>query len=41
MIILEVVKSLKDKSATVVFFFKLKRKKKRGGKMGKTSSHFV
>ena len=36
MVILEVVKSLKDKSATVVFFFKLKRKQKRGGKWEKS-----
>ena len=28
---LEVVKSLNDKIATVPFFFKLERKKKRGG----------
>ena len=35
MVILEVVKSLNDKSATVVFFFKLKGKQKRGGKRGK------
>ena len=35
MVILEVVKSLNDKSATMVFFFKLKRKQKRGGKRGK------
>ena len=35
MVILEVVKSLNDKSATVVFFFKLKRKQKRGRKRGK------
>ena len=35
MVILEVVKSLNDKSATAVFFFKLKRKKKLGGEMGK------
>ena len=35
MVILDVVKSLNDKSATVVFFFKLKRKQKRGGKRGK------
>ena len=41
MVILEVVKSLNDKSATVVFFFKLKRKQKRGREEGKTSSHFV
>ena len=40
MVILEVVKSLNDKSATVVFFFKLNRKQKRGGEEGKTSSHF-
>ena len=41
MVILEVVKSLNDKSATMVFFFKLKRKQKRGGEEGKTSSHLV
>ena len=35
MVILEVVKSLNDKSATVVFFFKLKRNQKRGGERGK------
>ena len=35
MVILEVVKSLNDKSAIVVFFFKLKRKQKRGGERGK------
>ena len=35
MVILEVVKSLNNKSATVVFFFKLKRKQKRGEEMGK------
>ena len=35
MVILEVVKSLNDKSATVVFFFKLKRKQKRGEERGK------
>ena len=34
-VILEVVKSLNDKSATVVFFFKLKRNHKRGGERGK------
>ena len=31
MVILEVVKSLNDKIATVAFFFKLERKQKRGG----------
>ena len=35
MVILKVVKSLNEKSVTVVFFFKLKRKQKRGGEMGK------
>ena len=35
MVILEVIKSLNDKSDTVVFFFKLKRKQKRGGERGK------
>ena len=36
MVILEVVKSLNDKSATVVFFYKLKRKQKHGGERGKS-----
>ena len=31
MVILEVVKSLNDKIATVTFFFKLERKQKCGG----------
>ena len=31
LIILEIVKSLKDKIATVTFFFKLERKQKLGG----------
>ena len=35
MVILEVVKSLNDKSAIAVFFFKLKREQKSGGEMGK------